>query len=44
MGYIEKKYCTVLYIRLYIIYNIDMGLSENAIKKKQIQWFLFKRN
>ena len=34
MGYIEKKYCTVLYIRLYIIYNIDMGLSENAIKKK----------
>lgn len=39
MGYIEKKYCTVLYIRLYRIYNIDMGLSENAIKKNKFNGF-----
>ena len=41
MGYIEKK---LLYsIHVYIYNIIDMGLTENA-SKRQIQWFLFKRN
>lgn len=40
-GIYRKK---LLYsIHVYIYNIIDMGLTENA-SKRQIQWFLFKRN